>query len=193
MNKFESLVDENYVVTNEDMLRVRTVTTGVAYYDVSVDSTLWEFIDVGGQRTERRKWLHLFDDITALVYLTSLDFFNKTVEEDPNQNRLDEDVNLFRQMIVHPSLPKIWIFFQNKVDIFEEQIKDGTFHKHCPQSPTDLEGAIKWHRKKFSSHIPRDKQVSFHVTCALDTQKMKILIKQMNDDILKLNITSAGF
>eukprot|EP01126_Amoeba_proteus_P032282 TRINITY_DN3150_c0_g3_i2.p1 TRINITY_DN3150_c0_g3~~TRINITY_DN3150_c0_g3_i2.p1 ORF type:complete len:343 (+),score=59.26 TRINITY_DN3150_c0_g3_i2:60-1088(+) len=192
MNKLESLLDENYVVTDEDMLRVRIVTTGVCHYDIMIDSVMWEFIDVGGQRTERRKWLHLFDDITSLVFLTSLDFFNKSLEEDPNENRLNEDVNLFKEMIHHPSLPSFWIFFQNKVDVLREQIQDGSFHKWCPQAPTDLEGAIMWHRKKFLVNIPHEKNVSFHVTCALDTKNMKTIIKLVREEILRERLSVVG-
>jgi hypothetical protein len=30
-------------------------------------------VDVGGQRSERRKWLHCFENVTAVLYFVALD------------------------------------------------------------------------------------------------------------------------
>jgi hypothetical protein len=33
----------------------------------------FSLVDVGGQRSERRKWLHVFENVTAVIFLAALD------------------------------------------------------------------------------------------------------------------------
>jgi G-protein alpha subunit len=33
---------------------------------------LLQLVDVGGQRSERRKWIHCFDDVKAIIFLEGL-------------------------------------------------------------------------------------------------------------------------
>ena len=34
-------------------------------------------VDVGGQRSERRKWIHCFDDVRAIIFLEGLAGYNQ--------------------------------------------------------------------------------------------------------------------
>ena len=38
--------------------------------------------DVGGQRSERKKWIHCFEDVTAIIYCVSLNAYDLTLQED---------------------------------------------------------------------------------------------------------------
>jgi len=40
--------------------------------------------DVGGQRSERRKWIQCFDDIRALLFVAALSGYDMTLIEDPS-------------------------------------------------------------------------------------------------------------
>jgi hypothetical protein len=51
--------------------------------------------DVGGQRNERKKWIHCFDDVTAVIFVASLSEYDQVLYEDNTVNRMDEAVTLF--------------------------------------------------------------------------------------------------
>jgi hypothetical protein len=51
--------------------------------------------DVGGQRNERKKWIHCFDDVTAVIFVASLSEYDQVLYEDHTVNRMDEAVTLF--------------------------------------------------------------------------------------------------
>lgn len=66
-------VAENFEPTNEDILRARMRTSGIIETKFDLEGLEFTIVDVGGQRTERRKWLHCFDNVTAVIYLAALD------------------------------------------------------------------------------------------------------------------------
>ena len=37
---------------------------------------------MGGQRSERRKWIQCFDDVDAVLFITSLSEYDQMLEED---------------------------------------------------------------------------------------------------------------
>lgn len=40
------------------------------------------FIDVGGQKSERRKWINFFQDVTSVLFLVSLSGYDQCLIED---------------------------------------------------------------------------------------------------------------
>ena len=44
-------------------------------------------IDVGGQKSERRKWIHCFQDVTAILFLVSLSGYDQCLIEERNAVR----------------------------------------------------------------------------------------------------------
>ena len=49
-------------------------------------------VDVGGQRSERRKWIHSFENVTSIIFLVAIsEYDQKLLERDAHgRNRLDE-------------------------------------------------------------------------------------------------------
>ena len=80
-------------------------------------------IDVGGQRSERRKWIHCFDSVTAVLFCASLNEYNQTLREDTTQNRMKESLLLFDEICNSPWFQNTaFILFFTKIDLFREKI-----------------------------------------------------------------------
>ncbi len=86
-----------YVPTLEDVLHVRIKTTGIKEIAFAFKGFTFRVVDVGGQRSERRKWIHCFQDVTAVLYVVSLADYDLMMEEDPTTNRLMESLDLFNK------------------------------------------------------------------------------------------------
>jgi len=46
---------------------------------------LCRMVDVGGQRSERRKWIHCFENVTSIMFLVALSEYDQVLVESDNE------------------------------------------------------------------------------------------------------------
>eukprot|EP01084_Bolivina_argentea_P209408 356703_1 len=71
---------DDYIPSFEDLIHSRQRTTGVNKIKFIVleeienetEEIIYEIFDVGGVKNERRKWMHFFDNTSAIIYLAAL-------------------------------------------------------------------------------------------------------------------------
>lgn len=56
MKNIKKISESNYLPTEEDIVRVRQRSSGVAVTSFIIDGREWALVDVGGQKPERLKW-----------------------------------------------------------------------------------------------------------------------------------------
>mmetsp|Transcript_87322 Transcript_87322/g.243147 ORF Transcript_87322/g.243147 Transcript_87322/m.243147 type:complete len:353 (-) Transcript_87322:196-1254(-) len=124
---FESIdriMADDYTATVTDILKSRVRTSGIVEEKYKIDGVDFVMFDVGGQRNERRKWIHCFDDVKAIIFLCGLCEYNQVMYEDVNTNRMHESLNLYAEVCGNPLFKDTPIFlFLNKKDVFEEMIR----------------------------------------------------------------------
>eukprot|EP00013_Stygamoeba_regulata_P026514 CAMPEP_0177663078 /NCGR_PEP_ID=MMETSP0447-20121125/19719_1 /TAXON_ID=0 /ORGANISM="Stygamoeba regulata, Strain BSH-02190019" /LENGTH=292 /DNA_ID=CAMNT_0019168861 /DNA_START=291 /DNA_END=1165 /DNA_ORIENTATION=- len=119
--------EADYIPTEEDCLRVRKRTCGVAEYTFNHEGIKFRVIDVGGQRSERRKWLVAFEGyITAVLYTIACEEYDMHLAEAAGVNRMLEALQLFADVTATGVLQNIpIILFFNKSDLLKEKLKQG--------------------------------------------------------------------
>jgi GTPase SAR1 family protein len=78
----DRLLREDYVPDEQDVLRSRVQTTGIIETSFRVKQLTYRVVDVGGQRSERRKWIQCFDDVRAVLFVCALSGYDMTLFED---------------------------------------------------------------------------------------------------------------
>lgn len=73
-----------YVPTEQDVLRTRIKTTGIVETNFIYKNLNIKMMDVGGQRSERKKWIHCFEDVTAIIFCVALSEYDLFLIEDEN-------------------------------------------------------------------------------------------------------------
>merc|ERR1711974_370691 len=122
--RLDSISDANYTPSIDDCIRCRQSTTGVIESQFSFKGTQFVVVDAGGQRSERRKWIHCFDNVKVVLFCAALNEYDMTLREDKRVNRMAESLKLFQEICNEPSLLRIpVILFLNKKDLFEEKIE----------------------------------------------------------------------
>ncbi|XP_021100732.1 guanine nucleotide-binding protein subunit alpha-15 isoform X2 [Heterocephalus glaber] len=133
LSHLERITEECYIPTAQDVLRSRMPTTGINEYCFSVQKTNLRIVDVGGQKSERKKWIHCFENVIALIYLASLSEYDQCLEENNQENRMKESLALFGTILELPWFKSTSvILFLNKTDILEEKISTSHLATYFP-------------------------------------------------------------
>jgi len=190
------LLASDYVPTEQDVLRARVRTTGIVQQNFQIGEKKYTMFDVGGQRNERRKWIHCFDNVTAVIFVTAVSEYDQVLYEDENTNRMDEALVLFEQICNHPSFKKTsMILFLNKRDLFEIKLKKKnlTCWRDIPElqkADQDYERNMAYVKREFLDKNKDQlvRQVYVHATCATDTNNIAFVMESVFDIILKDNL-----
>ena len=106
-NSIDRMATPNYMPTDQDILRSRVKTTGITETTFKVGELTYKLFDVGGQRSERKKWIHCFENVTALVFLVSLSEYDQMLYEDESVVRLFSSCAIVRPLTI--------LLFQNRM------------------------------------------------------------------------------
>ncbi|XP_013408489.1 guanine nucleotide-binding protein G(q) subunit alpha [Lingula anatina] len=183
----------DYLPTLQDILRVRVPTTGIIEYPFDLDSIIFRMVDVGGQRSERRKWIHCFENVTSIMFLVALSEYDQVLVESDNENRMEESKALFRTIITYPWFQNSSvILFLNKKDLLEDKIMHSHLVDYFPEfdgPQRDAQAAREFILKMFVDLNPDpDKIIYSHFTCATDTENIRFVFAAVKDTILQLNL-----
>jgi len=191
---------DNFTPTQEDMLRARIKTTGIRELRFTIKEIEFTIVDVGGQRSERRKWIHCFDNVTSIIYLAALDEFDMKLEEDNRTNRLEESLQLFGEVSGSQFFAEkeiSWILFLNKFDLLKEKIKHrpiSMFFKEYPADKAqDFDASVAFIKDKYEKKYRGGTALYPYTTCAIDTQNCEKVFSAVRDTVLTGALEEAGF
>lgn len=198
--KIDALKEFGYVPSDEDILASRVRTCGIVESSYEIEDVTFVIIDVGGQRNERKKWIHAFADVNAVIFVAALSEFDQKMFEDETQNRMTDTLHLFDEICNSRWFQKTaMILFLNKFDLFENKVKKvgiaqvDEFNDYRGK-PNDFKEGVKYFLGKFLAlNRQPNKDIYHHVTCATDTQNVEHVFTASKDIILKINLEMSGF
>lgn len=196
---FEKVYDfakPNYICNNEDILNGRIKTTGITETNFNISSFKFKVLDAGGQRLERQKWIHCFDNITAILFVIAISEYDQMLFEDERVNRMHEAIALFDSLCNSKwFINTPFILFLNKIDLFEQKITRSPVNRYFPDfkgDPKNLDDSIGYFEKTFLSINKTNKPIYVHRTCATDTTSMKFVLSAVTDLIIEENLRKSG-
>ncbi|KAI5307620.1 hypothetical protein KEM55_007825 [Ascosphaera atra] len=192
-DSIDRLFTPNWLPSNNDMLHSRLRTTGITETLFELESVNFRMMDVGGQRSERKKWIHCFDGVNCLLFMVALSGYDQCLVEDQTANQMHEAMMLFEALVNGDWFrTKPVILFLNKIDLFKAKIAKSPVRKNFQdfQGPeADYEVASAYFADKFRgmARLP-DREVYHHFTNATDTTLLSVTMKSVQDMIIQRNL-----
>ncbi|CAF3802627.1 unnamed protein product [Rotaria sordida] len=196
LDKLDEIGSPQYLPSTQDILRTRVKTTGIVEINFTFKDLNFRVFDVGGQRSERKKWIHCFEDVTAIIFIVALSEYDQVLVEDETTNRMHESLRLFdsicnNKWFVNTSI----ILFLNKKDLFAEKITRSSLRKCFPeyQGKDEYTEASEYIQAQFvAQNKSEQKEIYCHLTCATDTQNVQFVFDAVTDVIITNNLRASG-
>ncbi|CAZ82187.1 unnamed protein product [Tuber melanosporum] len=185
----------HYIPTESDVLRARTKTTGIYETRFSMGQLSIHMFDVGGQRSERKKWIHCFETVTSIIFCVALSEYDQVLLEESNQNRMMESLVLFDSVVnsrwfVRTSI----ILFLNKVDLFKTKLARSPLSNYFPDysGGNDVTRAAKYLLWRFNQVNRAHLNLYPHLTQATDTSNIRLVFAAVKETILQNALKESG-
>lgn len=186
------------------MLRSRVKTTGITETTFIIGDLTYRMFDVGGQRSERKKWIHCFENVTTILFLVAISEYDQLLFEDETVNRMQEALTLFDSICNSRWFVKTSIIlFLNKIDRFKEKLPvspmknyfpdyegtrirssamtDPEYNRLTSEGGPDYAAACDYILNRFVSLNQHEtKQIYTHFTCATDTMQIRFVMAAVN-------------
>lgn len=211
MNAIDRISSDDYEPSTDDILRTRVRTSGIIEENFDINGTKVAMYDVGGQRSERRKWMHKFDDVSAIIYVAAISEYDQLVFEDNATNRQEESLQLFKKVFNLEYFTHLnFILFLNKEDLFREKLKifpfrvaegenqrnvdfQGPYWEEGADFEACVEAAEEYIKGLYQAINNRGTPLYTHFTTATDTKNMDRIMTAVKDIVLRKNLAQTGF
>jgi len=194
-SQLERICRRDYVPNPDDVLRARAKTTGITETRFTMGPLNIHMFDVGGQRSERKKWIHCFESVTSIIFCVALSEYDQVLLEEKNQNRMKESLLLFDGVV-----NSRWFFstsiilFLNKKDVFQAKLPRVPLEQFFPEyaGGADHNKAAKYILWKFTQANRARLSVYPHLTQATDTSNIRLVFAAVKETILHNALKDAG-
>jgi len=180
----DRIAESSFIPNDNDILLVRYRTTGVIEQKFEMKNNMFHVFDVGGQKSERKKWIHCFDMVTAVIFVASLSCYDEVMFEDEENNSMVDSIDLFGSICHEESFKETaMILFLNKKDLFAEKIKtipitECPYFQNYNGGASDYDQTTGFIKGVFEEKDTTSKQIFTHLTCAVDKNQVE---KVFND------------
>uniref|UniRef100_A0A146V978 Guanine nucleotide binding protein (G protein), alpha 13b n=1 Tax=Fundulus heteroclitus TaxID=8078 RepID=A0A146V978_FUNHE len=194
LDNLEKLGQSEYLPSQQDILLARKPTKGIHEYNFEIKNVPFKMVDVGGQRSERRRWFECFESVTSILFLVSSSEYDQVLMEDRQTNRLSESLNIFETIVNNRVFSNVSIIlFLNKTDLLEEKVKQVSIKDYFPEflgEPSSLVHVQRFLVECFRK-MRRDQQqkpLYHHFTTAINTENIRLVFRDVKDTILHDNL-----
>ncbi|KAI2658497.1 Guanine nucleotide-binding protein subunit alpha-13 [Labeo rohita] len=194
LDNVDKLGQLDYLPTQKDILLARKPTKGIHEYDFEIKNVPFKMVDVGGQRSERKRWFECFDSVTSILFLVSSSEYDQVLMEDRLTNRLTESLNIFETIVNNRVFANVSIIlFLNKTDLLEEKVKNVNIKDYFPEftgDPHNLQDVQKFLVDCFRNkrREQQQKPLYHHFTTAINTENIRLVFRDVKDTILHDNL-----
>lgn len=162
ISHIDRIFSPHYMPTEDDILRTRVKTTGMAKTSFSYNNINYAVFDLAGARSERRKWASEFEYVSTIVFTIDAACYARLLFEDETFNRMQEQLNLFDSIVNNERFGKTdFLIVFTKLDLIEECLQEWPAEEYFPDYSRDMllsptESYMRYIEGRFAGLIQSD-------------------------------------
>ncbi|KAK0230080.1 heterotrimeric G protein alpha subunit 4 [Armillaria fumosa] len=187
----DRLFDPQYQPTEQDIMQCRVRTIGITETVFRLQDREATVVDVGGQRAERRKWIHCFRDATSVLFFVSLSGYDQCLVEDKDANQMYDAIAIWESICRSRWFERTSIIlFLNKNDLFEQKVPLSDIENYFPDfdgEPGDVRAGREYFKHRFSKLATKSERrdIYIHIITATDTAMLQAVIATVEVPFLR--------
>jgi hypothetical protein len=165
-----------------------------------VEGSSFQVFDTGGERNERRKWIHCFESVKGVIFCVMLDDYAKTLYEDGSTNRMVENLQLFDEIVNSRWFEETEVMlvltgkdlFAESVGLFPIADQDPAFEDYAGRAGDYDDGVQYFMDQLLARNQNPDKQIYTHVVNTLDPDQVGACFESFKDVVLRAEVRDPG-
>lgn len=160
----------SYEIVKEDFIKSVDVTkSGIEMIPLMIDQKEIKIIDASGSKSSQQKWQLFLSNIPCIIYFVNLTHYSQIPKEGVANTRLEEDLELFKELHSSNEVPFILCF--NMIDLF------GDFIKEYPlKDVKGVEESLSYIITRFKNYITNDR-VHIHIISSFNEDHIHQILK----------------
>lgn len=143
--------------------------------------------DIDSQRPKRKKWIHLFENVMAIMFVVDLDDYDRFLLEEQSQNRMMDTLVLFDSIVNSQWFMRTRIILLlNKVDVFEQKLARSPLEKYFPDysGGNDVNRAAKYILWRFNQVNRAHLNLYPHLVQSTDPSNIRLVFAAIKETLL---------
>ncbi|KAG7095729.1 hypothetical protein E1B28_006439 [Marasmius oreades] len=176
---------ESYAPTEEDLVRWYIKTTGPYEETFETATRNYHVWDCGGQRIERKKWIHCFQDVSVMLYIASLTDYDQVLREDGEYNQMKESLLVFDSLCQSKwfKITPIILVLTKRDCLTNQKLSLSPLEDYFPDytGGPDENAAFEYIKGMFLQLCQDRAGVSVHVMNPNSAEEVKTLFKRIDE------------
>ncbi|KAJ6471433.1 G-protein alpha subunit [Mycena sanguinolenta] len=169
-SEIQRLAQPGYIPTEQDVVCMPGRTNSISETRLTMGLLSIRLIDVGPQRSERKRWIRCFESVTSIIFCTALSDYDQIRTEERGQSLVLFSSIINSRWFLRTSI----ILFLTEIDVFEAKISKIPLSAHFPEyiGGSDINKAAKFDLWRFMQENRARLNVYPHITGTNDTKSI---------------------
>ncbi|KDR74848.1 hypothetical protein GALMADRAFT_157398 [Galerina marginata CBS 339.88] len=185
----------HYLPSDTDILRANEESTGITETRLNMGQLSIHMFDVGDQRSERKKWIHCFENVTLILFCVDMSVYDQVSEKEPSHNKLSESFALFESVVNSQWFRRTTVvLFLNRIDVFKNKIPEVPLERYFPEyaGGPDVNKAAKYILWKFMQANRAQLPIHPLLTQPRDVSRTRLVFSAVKETILQNALKDSG-
>lgn len=197
LRQVAAMVHPDYVPTETDVIHVQPHGSGIYEYEFEIDGNVFRFV-IPEQANERKKWIHQFENVTCVLYLSDMSTFDQQLPSDDTRTIFTESLEVFDQIVNSRWFSQVsTVLFLTGRDVLQAQLAQdpNAFSRHFPdqKSCAGYETVVQSIQDMFyEQNRNPDKAVYTHLTCVTDKSNIAAVMNAVKDITIRQSLSQCG-